>query len=78
MSGAIRSLDTNHPFPIHSSLCVGCNVILSFLESLRAAGVDHVALNFQFGERDAVQEVDEIGREIAASRVSAVSQTAAI
>jgi hypothetical protein len=37
-----------------------------------------VALNFQYSERDAVQEVDEIGREIAASRESEVSQTAAI
>ncbi|WP_158242630.1 MULTISPECIES: hypothetical protein [unclassified Pseudomonas] len=51
---------------------------LSFFESLRASGNNQMALNFQHGERDAVQEVDEIGREIAASRESEVSQTTAI
>ena len=69
---------TIHPSPIHLSLRGGCNVTLSFFESLRASGNNKMALNFQHGERDAVQEVDEIGREIAASRESEVSQTTAI
>jgi len=69
---------TFHSYPAHLSLRAGCNVILYFLESLRAAGVNHVALNFQYGKRYAVQEGDETGREIAASRESEVSQTFAI
>jgi hypothetical protein len=35
-------------------------------------------LNFPYGERDGAQVVDEIGREIAATRQSGVSQTAVI
>ncbi|MBK5395585.1 hypothetical protein JFU47_02355 [Pseudomonas sp. TH39(2020)] len=39
-------------------------VILQFLEGLSAAGVNHVVLNFKYGERDAAQVVEEVGREI--------------
>lgn len=52
------------PSPIHLILRAGCNVILQFLEGLSAAGVNHVVLNFKYGERDAAQVVEEVGREI--------------
>ena len=52
------------PSPIHLILRAGCNVILQSLEGLSAAGVNHAVLNFKYGERDATQVVEEVGREI--------------
>ena len=52
------------PEPIHLGLRAGRNVVFTFLDSLRAAGVNHVALNLKYARRDAAEVLEEIGREI--------------
>jgi luciferase-type oxidoreductase len=50
--------------PIHLGFRAGRNVMLRFLESLRAAGIHHVILNLKYAKRDAGELLEEIGREI--------------
>jgi luciferase-type oxidoreductase len=57
--------DPDHPpQPIHLGFRGGRNVLLGFLDGLRAAGVHHVILNLKYGERSAAEVLDEIGREV--------------
>ncbi len=52
------------PEPVHLGFRGGRNVVFRFLDGLRAAGVNHVGLNFKFSRRDATENLEEIGREI--------------
>jgi luciferase-type oxidoreductase len=52
------------PEPIHLGFRGGRNVVYRFLDGLRAAGVNHVGLNFKLSRRDAAENLEEIGREI--------------
>jgi luciferase-type oxidoreductase len=57
--------DPDHPpVPIHLGFRGGRNVVLSFFQSLRDIGVNHVILNLKYGARDAGEVLEEIGREI--------------
>jgi luciferase-type oxidoreductase len=57
--------DPDHPpEPIHLGFRGGRHVVLRFFESLRAIGVNHVILNLKYGERDAGEVLEEIGREV--------------
>lgn len=57
--------DPDHaPEPIHLGLRGGRNVVLRFLDGLRTAGVNHVMLNFKYGQRDAGEVLEEIGQEV--------------
>lgn len=52
------------PQPIHLGFRGGREVLLGFLEDLRGAGVNHVALNLKYGARSAGEVIEEIGREV--------------
>ena len=52
------------PTPIHLGFRAGRHFLLSFLESLRGVGVNHVILNFKYGERPASEVLEEIGTEV--------------
>lgn len=52
------------PTPIHLGFRAGRHVVLGFLESLRAIGVNHVILNFKYSTRTASDVLEEIGAEI--------------
>ncbi|HEY2154161.1 MAG TPA: LLM class oxidoreductase [Isosphaeraceae bacterium] len=52
------------PEPIHLGLRGGRNFVFRFLDGLRAAGVNHVGLNFKFSRRSAAENLEEFGREI--------------
>jgi luciferase-type oxidoreductase len=49
------------PTPIHLGFRAGRHFLLRFLDSLRAVGVNHVILNFKYGERPASEVLEEIG-----------------
>jgi luciferase-type oxidoreductase len=52
------------PQPIHLGFRGGRKVLLGFLEGLRTAGVNHVALNLKYGVRSAGEVIEEIGGEV--------------
>jgi luciferase-type oxidoreductase len=57
--------DPDHPpQPIHLGLRGGRNVLLRFLDALRAADVNHVILNFKYSKRAAGEVLEEIGQEL--------------
>lgn len=52
------------PWPIRLGLRVGRNRLLSFLQLLADAGVDHVALNLTPGHRPAADVLEELGEHV--------------
>ena len=52
------------PEPIHLGFRGGRELVLRYLEDLRAVGVNHVILNFKYAKRSAGELLEEIGREI--------------
>ena len=52
------------PSPIHLGFRAGRHYLLSFLDSLRGVGVNHVILNFKYGARPASEVLEEIGTEV--------------
>ncbi|WP_206108246.1 LLM class oxidoreductase [Paludisphaera soli] len=52
------------PESIHLGFRGGRNLVVRFLNGLRAAGVHHVVLNFKYARRDAAEVLEEVGREI--------------
>jgi luciferase-type oxidoreductase len=52
------------PQPIHLGFHGGRDVMIRFLEELRAAGVHHVAFNFKYARRSTAELLDEIGPEV--------------
>jgi luciferase-type oxidoreductase len=52
------------PQPIHLGFRGGRKVLLGFLDEMRIAGVNHVALNLKYGARSAGEVIEEIGREV--------------
>jgi luciferase-type oxidoreductase len=57
--------DPNHePVPIHLGFRIGRNPLLAFLESLKAAGVNHVILNLKYGRRPVEEVIEELGEEV--------------
>jgi luciferase-type oxidoreductase len=52
------------PEPIHLGFRGGRKAVLEYLEGLRGAGVNHVILNFKYGQRPADEVLEEVGEEI--------------
>lgn len=52
------------PTPIHLGFRAGRKIFLEFLLGLRSAGVNHVILNFKYGQRNAREVLEEIGQEV--------------
>lgn len=50
--------------PIHLGIRAGRDVLREHLRALRAAGVNHVALNFKYGARPAAEVLEEIGERV--------------
>lgn len=50
--------------PIHSGLRMGRNALVEYLETLRTAGVNHVALNLKPSQRDAREVVEELAEHV--------------
>lgn len=63
--------------PIHLGFRSGRNVVLRFLDTLRAIGVNHVIFNFKYGTRDAAEVLEEIGQEILPQLEAGAANTAA-
>lgn len=52
------------PTPIHLGFRAGWKALVDYALGLRAAGVNHVALNLKYGRRNAREMMEEIGREV--------------
>lgn len=52
------------PMPIHLGYRLGRNQLISFLKSLENIGVNHVILNLKYGQRDANEVIDELGKSV--------------
>jgi hypothetical protein len=50
--------------PIHLGLRAGRDVLRELLQGLRAAGLNHVALNLKYGARPAGDVLEEIGEHL--------------
>lgn len=50
--------------PIHLGYRLGRNALIEFLDALRAAGVNHVALNLKYGRRSAKVVLEEIAKYV--------------
>jgi luciferase-type oxidoreductase len=59
------SADSNErPVPIHLGFRAGWKALVEHALALRAAGVNHVALNLKYGRRAARDVLEEIGHEV--------------
>jgi luciferase-type oxidoreductase len=57
--------DPNHmPIPIHLGFRIGRNPLIEFIESLKAAGVNHVIINLKYGHRPVEEVIEELGEEV--------------
>lgn len=65
------------PRPIHLGFRAGRNLLLTFLNELAGAGVNHVILNLKYGRRAAGEVLEEIGREVL-PRLSKRGRTSAL
>jgi luciferase-type oxidoreductase len=65
------------PRPIHLGFRAGRNFLLTFLNELAGAGVNHVILNLKYGRRAAGDVLEEIGREVL-PRLSKRGRTSAL
>lgn len=54
------------PSAIHLGFRAGWKGVLGYMLALRAAGVNHVALNLKYGRRCAREVIEELGREVLA------------
>jgi luciferase-type oxidoreductase len=52
------------PEPIHLGFRGGRKAMLTYLEGLRQIGVNHVILNFKYGQRPAEEVLEEVGEEV--------------
>lgn len=50
--------------PIHLGYRLGRNALIEILEKLALGGVNHVALNFKYGQRPADEVLEEVGQEV--------------
>jgi luciferase-type oxidoreductase len=53
-----------HATPIHLGIRAGRTAVFHTLDALRSFGVNHVILNFKYGQREADEVLEEFGKEI--------------
>ncbi|RXT14025.1 LLM class oxidoreductase [Ammoniphilus sp. CFH 90114] len=52
------------PVPIHLGFRIGRHPLMEFLQRLKLAGVNHVAINLKYGRRPAEEVIEELGQEV--------------
>jgi luciferase-type oxidoreductase len=55
---------SEHPKPIHLGYRLGRNYLIQHLNGLKEIGVNHVALNLKYGQRDAKDVLEEVGQHL--------------
>lgn len=59
------SFDSNEkPTPIHLGFRTGHKFLISYLNTLKEAGVNHVAFNLKYGQRPVEEVIQELGEEV--------------